>query len=694
MGLSSSSTKQTTNQTQNSNQTENATTTPVTPDWLTQAAQDYVGRIGSFGDMDPNSFVAPASPLQQMAWQNAPSLGDWRAQTATASQMAQQAGSGGPNYAGLGGATGQWSGTSGLSPSPQPSGGPAQMSAKFSGTGPQPTSELARPAGSPQPNPFSGASSQGPAYTYQAPTVSNPGTPMVYGAQHATLGAPALVSGAGYSVPQLGNAQGYAAARVGAPIGATAATYQAPTVGNAPTISGAGYDASQVTVPTIGSVPGATATDASAGSIYGNLNQFQNPYQQQVIDASLADFDHEAQVQQAQLEAQGAASGALGGSRFGIAQGELLADQGRSRAQLDAGLRSQGFDTAANLAGQQAGFDQSANLFNAQNQTGISQFNSGQGATLAQAQAGLDLQGGVANQQALDAAGQFGAQSRYDAGLANAQLGASRDQLQAQLQAQAAGQNASALTQNSQFNAGQGLQAALAQAGLDTDAAKYGADMGNQFALQQAGLNANALQFGAANAQQAALANQNLAGQYGLAQFGSDSAANAAYAAALNQAGLTGYQGALSSAQLQAQLAAAAGQYNAGANNQMSQFNATQADNDANRQLQAAQLLGGLANDYGAGTRADLATMGQLGDQQRAIEQAYAMAGPAQLQLMGQLSGMTPYQILVGQNVNGNTTGTATGTGTVTTVQNPSLFSQLLAGASLVPQSVFKSIGG
>ena len=76
--------------------------------------------------------------------------------------------------------------------------------------------------------------------------------------------------------------------------------------------------------------------------------------------------------------------------------------------------------------------------------------------------------------------------------------------------------------------------------------------------------------------------------------------------------------------------------------------------------------------------------MAQLGDQQRAIEQAYAMAGPAQLQLMGQLSGMTPYDILVGRQVNGTTNGTMTGTGTQTTSQTPSLFNQLLAGGQAV----------
>ena len=101
MGLSSSKTKTTSNTSQNTNQHETGTTQPITPQWLTDAAQEYVGRIGAFGDMDPNGFVAPASPLQQMAWQNAGSLGDWRQQAATASGMAQQAGMSGVNLAGL-----------------------------------------------------------------------------------------------------------------------------------------------------------------------------------------------------------------------------------------------------------------------------------------------------------------------------------------------------------------------------------------------------------------------------------------------------------------------------------------------------------------------------------------------------------------------------------------------------------------
>jgi len=727
MGLSSSKSTTTQSTSQNSNQTENATTTPVTPDWLTQAAQDYVGRIGSFGDMDPNGFVAAASPLQQTAWQNAGSLGDWRQQAATASQLAYGAGQSGPNLAGFADMRARFD--------PQLSGGGSAQSAANALGGdkvaPMHSSNLAPPQ-----NAFSAAA--GPAYTYRAPDVQAPAHPAAYAAQPTslsaapqiggqsyqapTLNAPGLVSGAGYSAPQLGNAQGYAAARVGAPIGATAATYQAPTVGAAQTASAAGYNPALSPFTTLGNVTDATATNAGVASGLTNLAAYQNPYQQQVVDATLANYDRQTGRALAANQAAAARNGALGGSRYAIEDAQLQSDMANGRAQLQASLLSNGFNTAAGLAANDAGLQQQTNLFNAQNDTGISAANAAAANQRMLSQGQLDRATNAESVAALNDSYRANVNAQNQASLFNAQQDSARAQLQAQLEAQSASQNAGAQTGISQFNAGQGLQAGLAQAGLDTDANRYLADIGNQYGLQQAGLDANALQFGAANNQQAALANQQMAGQYGLAQaglaadaakYGADSNMQAAlanqqlggqyglaqfgadtqgaqnYAAALNAAGLTGYQGALSSAQLGAQLAAAAGQYNATANNQMSQFNAGQADSDANRQLQAAQLLGGLANDYGAGTRADLTTMGQLGDQQRAIEQAYAMAGPAQLQLMGQLSGMTPYDILVGRNVSGTTNGMMTGTSTAKTTQTPSLFDSMLrlgnAAAQFIP---------
>lgn len=152
------------------------------------------------------------------------------------------------------------------------------------------------------------------------------------------------------------------------------------------------------------------------------------------------------------------------------------------------------------------------------------------------------------------------------------------------------------------------------------------------------------------------------------------------------QQGVTAGQTALSRGQLEAGLrdqsfntAAGLGAQDAAAGNQMLQFNAGQQDSALNRQLQAAGLLGTQANDYDANTRADLSTMAGLGDQQRSVDQAYASAPLTQLQQVGQLSGLTPYQILTGQQVSGTNTGQTQGT--QTTTSSPSIFSQLLQAA-------------
>jgi hypothetical protein len=367
MGLSSSKSKTTTNQTQN--QTTTGTQTPITPDYLENAARDYVGRIQQFGNTNPQSYVAPASSLQQQAWQQAGQLGS-QPGSQQAMDMAQQAGQ-----------------------------SPANL---------------------------------GGAFTYQA--------------------------------PQLG-------------------------------------PASQ-----------ATATDAQSQSLLDNFQAYQSPYTRDVVNATLDDYDHGVEQQQARLAAQGAKSGAFGGSRFGVAEAELAGNAARGRALTSAQLRDQGFRTAAGLSQADAAARQQAELFNAQNRTDVS------------------------------------------------------------------GQNAASQ---------------------------------NQFALAQGGLDQ------------------------------------------------------------------AAGQYNAGAQQQGSQFNAGQQDAAQARALQAAQLMGALTSDQSANNRANVQTLAQLGEQQRGISQSQALAPLAQLQAMGQLSGMTPYDILVGRQVNGTQTGTMQGTSV--TKQSPSLFNQMLA---------------
>jgi len=50
-----------------------------------------------------------------------------------------------------------------------------------------------------------------------------------------------------------------------------------------------------------------------------------SPYQSQVIDASLAEFDRNAQMQQQQIADQAVSSGAFGGGREGVMQAEYQA---------------------------------------------------------------------------------------------------------------------------------------------------------------------------------------------------------------------------------------------------------------------------------------------------------------------------------------------------------------------------------
>jgi hypothetical protein len=83
-----------------------------------------------------------------------------------------------------------------------------------------------------------------------------------------------------------------------------------------------------------------------------DLSPYMNPYIQSVIDAQMADQQNAYGQQYNQMASAAQAAGAFGGSRFGVAQGQLAADSVRNQALMSAQLRSQGFDTAAGLLGQ------------------------------------------------------------------------------------------------------------------------------------------------------------------------------------------------------------------------------------------------------------------------------------------------------------------------------------------------------
>ena len=80
--------------------------------------------------------------------------------------------------------------------------------------------------------------------------------------------------------------------------------------------------------------------------------QFMSPYQQQVIDTTLNEFDRQAQAQEQRIRDQAVASGAFGGGREGVLQSEFRTGSDRNRALLQAQLLQQGFGQAQQLAAQ------------------------------------------------------------------------------------------------------------------------------------------------------------------------------------------------------------------------------------------------------------------------------------------------------------------------------------------------------
>jgi len=101
-----------------------------------------------------------------------------------------------------------------------------------------------------------------------------------------------------------------------------------------------------------------TAADAAAGLTgigmplptgvqAGSIEAYTSPFQQQVIDTTLAEFDRQKQIQENQ---QAAATlgipGAFGGGREGVQRAEFDAASGMNRARLLADLKQRGFQNA------------------------------------------------------------------------------------------------------------------------------------------------------------------------------------------------------------------------------------------------------------------------------------------------------------------------------------------------------------
>ena len=157
--------------------------------------------------------------------------------------------------------------------------------------------------------------------------------------------------------------------------------------------------------PYISAAGALTGTGAGTGA--GSIASYMSPYQTQVIDASLAEFDRQAAARQQAISDQAVALGGYGGGREGVQLAEYQTQSDRNRALLQSGMLQQGYGVGQQarqqdlmnqltLGGAQAGL--------AQGQLGMGQYQQGL-AQLAPQLAGGDIGtlsqiGGIQQQQA------------------------------------------------------------------------------------------------------------------------------------------------------------------------------------------------------------------------------------------------------------------------------------------------------
>ena len=172
----------------------------------------------------------------------------------------------------------------------------------------------------------------------------------------------------------------------------------------------AAYQPKNVAAQQVGTTFGYTPDTIAAQTALGGIQQYFNPYEQQVVQGSMNDLERQRMQQMAQMGAQATAARAFGGSRQGVAQAltnEAFAQQG---GQLAAQLRQQGFTTALGASQQDVATQMQAALANQAARASQEQFAQG-----------TRLQAQQANQQAASQA----AQANQSAALQAANLRAS-----------------------------------------------------------------------------------------------------------------------------------------------------------------------------------------------------------------------------------------------------------------------------
>lgn len=146
----------------------------------------------------------------------------------------------------------------------------------------------------------------------------------------------------------------------------------------------------------VGQTPGAmqVATDlggfqapnVNGGSFLGGpgIGAYMNPYTDQVVNTALSDVDRSRQMAQVGNASGATQAGAFGGDRHAIVEAETNRAYADQAARTSAQLRSQGFDTAAGLYGQDLNRGLQAGMANQSGALGSGQIQLGAGGLMGQ----------------------------------------------------------------------------------------------------------------------------------------------------------------------------------------------------------------------------------------------------------------------------------------------------------------------
>ena len=89
-----------------------------------------------------------------------------------------------------------------------------------------------------------------------------------------------------------------------------------------------------------------TTQQVTAAGITAAQTPFLSPFQQQVIDTTLAEFDRQRGMREQQIGDAAVRAGAFGGARQGLLESDFIAQSDQDRAALQAQLQQTGFQQA------------------------------------------------------------------------------------------------------------------------------------------------------------------------------------------------------------------------------------------------------------------------------------------------------------------------------------------------------------